>query len=61
MKRKTRVILWITLVVVAICMPTMIALNITRSGNWWVLLYLIWVVGIELFILMLLKRKKGVL
>lgn len=56
MKKSTRVILWVTFVVVAVCMPTMTALEIIRNGNWWVLLYLVWAIAIEVVILVLLKR-----
>lgn len=61
MKKSTRVMLWISLVSVVICVPIIVLINIARTGNWVGILYLIWAVVIVIVIFWLLgsSQKEG--
>ena len=60
MDKKTRVVLWIALAEIAICVPFIVIKNIIDTGQWWGLFYLVWAIAIEFVIISLFRTDKKV-
>jgi len=55
----TKVILITMISAVGVCVPTIVILNIVRTGNWWPIIYIPCAIGIMAFAAILLNYSKG--